>query len=116
MLRTLQRVLVATVLALAVVGGQQASAELRMPPERACGPLARSTIRGIFATVVTCREARRIARTHYTSVKRNGSCKTRRIGCDIGRFRCLYAFKPFNDKKVLCSWRGNEKVILVYRR
>ena len=116
MLRAVQRTAVAAALAFVAFGGQQATARIAGSPERACGPLRGSPVTAVFATVVTCREAFRIARTHAASVRRNGSCKTRRIGCNIGRFRCLYAYKPEIKNKVLCTWRGDEKVIFLYRK
>ncbi|MDO8185417.1 hypothetical protein Q5424_09775 [Conexibacter sp. JD483] len=114
MLRAVQRTAVAAALTIAAIGAQPVSAA-RMPVERSCGALRGTAVTEILATVVPCREARRIARTHATSVKRGGSCKTRRIGCNIGKFRCLYAFKPDDPHRVLCAWRGDQKVILVYR-
>lgn len=117
MLRAVQRTAVAAVLMVTVVGGQQvAMGAPRAPPERRCGALRGTAITQILATAVPCRTARTVARTHATSVKKGGSCKTRRIGCDIDGFRCLYAFRPISDTKVLCTRRGSEKLILEYRR
>lgn len=117
MLRAVQRTAVAAVLMVTVVGGQQvAMGAPRVPPERRCGALRGTAITQILATAVPCRRARTVARAHATSVKKGGSCKTRRIGCDIDGFRCLYAFKPQIANKVLCTARGSEKLILEYRR
>lgn len=115
MLRAIQRTAVAAVLTTAVASGGQAIAA-RQPREISCGALARTRVVSILATNVGCREARTVARAHAASVRRNGACKTKRIGCDIARFRCLYAFKPQDPDRVLCSSRGDRKLVIAYRR